>query len=170
MNDIKSDPQADSGFEIKRALPLHRGKKRQYIRLEVEAPITFAYIDLDRPLEDLETNQIEGSILNISGGGVLVESPQGVAEGKYIAMSFELRDYELLTGVVGKVKRLDEDGEDGALMGVEFCQERELINVFGEANVGARLASFDERVKRTILKYIFDRKVAQRLEQGKQSK
>lgn len=163
MNDTKTNPHDDIGFELKRPVQLHRGKKRQYVRLEVEAPITFARIDLDRPLEDLETRQIEGTILNISGGGVLIDSNQGVAEGEYIAMSFELREYEMLSGVVGRVQRLDEDGEDGCLLGVEFCGERELINVFGEANVGARLASFDERVKRTILKFIFDRKVAERL-------
>ncbi|MFH2054760.1 MAG: PilZ domain-containing protein, partial [bacterium] len=166
MNDIKANEQDEIGFEIKRPVQLHRGKKRQYVRLEIEAPITFARIDLDRPLEDLETHQIEGSILNISGGGVLIDSHEPVAEGEYLAMSFELRDYEMVSGVVGRVQRLDDDGEEGCLMGIEFCEERELISVFGEANVGARLASFDERVKRTILKYIFDRKVAERLNKG----
>lgn len=169
MNDTKNNTDIEPGFEIKRPVQLHRGKKRQYIRLEIEAPITFARIDLDRPIEDLETHQIEGTILNISGGGVLIDSPQAVDEGQFIAMSFELRDYELVSGVVGKVKRVDEDGEEGCLMGIEFCDERELISVFGEANVGSRLASFDERVKRTILKFIFDRKVSERLQKGRES-
>ena len=83
-------------------------------------------------------------------------------------MSFELKGCEMVSGIVGKVKRVDDDGEGGYLMGIEFCREEELIDVFGRDNIGTYVSSFDERIKRTLLKYIFTRKVNDKL--GKKDK
>jgi c-di-GMP-binding flagellar brake protein YcgR len=159
----KDKPQQSENFVLERPLTLERKKRRRAVRLEIEAPLTFAPINLDRPLSDLDENQVTGTILNISEGGLLLAGENSAIEGQYISMTFELRDYEMLTGIVGKVKRVDEDGEGGYLMGIEFCQERELIDVFGEANVGTHLNSFDERVKRVLLRHIFNQKVEQRM-------
>ncbi|MCK4856979.1 MAG: PilZ domain-containing protein [candidate division Zixibacteria bacterium] len=163
MTRTKSEDQVD-GFIVKQPLKLYKSKKRRYVRLEISAPVTLAPIDMDRPLEHLSGNEQTGTILNLSGGGVLLSCDQQVPENSYVVMSFELKDCELLTGIVGKVKRVDDDGEEGCLMGVEFCSESELNEVFGAANLGGLISSFDERIKRTLLKYIFTKKVQQRIE------
>lgn len=157
-------PQNDvDSFVVRSPLKLYKSKRRRYVRLEISAPITFAPINLDRPLSEVDVSQNNGTILNISGGGVLLICDRQVTEGDYIAMSFELKGCEMLSGIVGKVKRVDDDGDGGYLMGVEFCPETELLEVFGHDNLGTFVSSFDERVKRTLLKYIFTRKVNQRL-------
>ena len=158
----------DEGFVIKQPLRLYREKRRRYVRLEIAAPITFARLDLDRPLEDAHANQQEGSILNISGGGVLFTCTASLAEGEYLTMNLELTGCDLLTGVAGKVKRVDEDGEGGYLAGVEFCSESELNEVFGNANLGSVISSFDSRVRRFLLRYIFARKVNERIRKQEQ--
>lgn len=151
---------------IKQPLQLFREKKRRYVRLEIAAPVIYSILDLDRPLSDAHTNQLNGTMLNISGGGVLMVTDQPLTEGAYLTLSLELAGADLLTGIAGKVKRVDEDGEGGYLVGVEFCPETELSQVFGQANIGSVISSFDDRVKRFLLRYIFARKVQDRLKES----
>ncbi len=162
--DTTAKNNVEEGFIIKQPLRLYREKRRRYVRLEIAAPITFSAIELDRPLEDAHDNQLTGTILNISGGGVLFTSSSGLAEGQYLTMTLELTGCDLLTGVAGKVKRIDEDGEGGYLVGVEFCAESELNEVFGSTNIGSVISSFDSRVRRFLLRYIFARKVSERIQ------
>lgn len=154
----------DEGFVIKQPLRLYREKRRRYVRLEIAAPVTYTTLDLDRPLEDAHTNQQQGTILNISGGGVLLAGNSAVIEGDYLTMNLELTGCDLLTGVAGKVKRVDEDGEGGYLVGIEFCSEAELNEVFGSANIGSVISTFDNKVRRFLLRYIFARKVNERIQ------
>jgi c-di-GMP-binding flagellar brake protein YcgR len=164
----KTSENSAEGFVVRQPLKLYKSKRRRYVRLEISEPIGYARIDMDRPLSEVDVSKNSGTILNISGGGVLVICEQQVPEGDYIAMSFELKGCEMISGVVGKVKRVDDDGEGGCLMGVEFCRQEDLVEVFGKDNIGAYVSSFDERIKRTLLKYIFTKKVNEKL--GKKEK
>lgn len=159
----ETNQQEIGGFVVRRPLKLYKSKRRRYVRLEISEPVSFARIDLDRPLAEIAEGQHTGTILNISGGGVLMICEHEVPEGDYIAMTFELKGCEMVDGVVGKVKRVDDDGEGGFLMGVEFSPEEELKSVLGEDNIGTFISSFDQRIKRTLLKYIFARRVDDRI-------
>jgi c-di-GMP-binding flagellar brake protein YcgR len=152
-------------FVVRQPLKLYKSKRRRYVRVEISAPVSYIGIDLDRPLTELQEQQAAGTILNISGGGVLIAGEQQVAEDDYVSLTFELRECGLLNGIVGKVKRIDEDGEGGYLMGVEFCSEDKLAEVFGSDAIGTHVSSFDEKVKRTLLRYIFEKKVDAHIEQ-----
>jgi len=157
---------AADNLVIKQPLQLYREKKRRYVRLEIAAPIVYSVLDLDRPLGDAHASQQNATMLNISGGGVLMVCDHQLAEGAYLTMSLELAGSDLLTGIAGKVKRVDDDGEGGYLVGVEFCTDSELNQVFGQANIGSVISSFDDRVKRFLLRYIFARKVQERMNEA----
>ncbi len=159
----KTSENSAEGFVVRQPLKLYKSKRRRYVRLEISEPIGFARIDMDRPLSEVDVNKHTGTILNISGGGVLVICEQHLPEEDYVAMSFELKGCEMISGIVGKVKRVDDDGEGGYLIGIEFCSEENLMEVFGRDNIGTYVSSFDERIKRTLLKYIFTRKVNEKL-------
>ena len=150
---------------IRQPLRLYKERKRRYVRLEIAAPVIFAPIDVDKPLDAVHLNQSTGTILNISGGGALMETTESLAENSFITMDLELAECEILSGIVGKVKRVDENGDQGFLIGVEFCSEDELTSVFGAANIGSVIASFDNKVKRFLLRYIFTSKVNQHLQE-----
>lgn len=155
----------DENFVIKQPLQLYKERKRRFVRLEIAAPVTYGILNIDRPLDEALQNQHNGTMLNLSGGGVLMVVDQDITEGTYLTMSFELAGSDLITGIAGKVKRIDDDGEGGYLVGIEFCSETELNSVFGHANIGSVISSFDNKVKRFLLKYIFARKVQERMEQ-----
>lgn len=156
----------DENFVIKQPLQLYKERKRRFVRLEIAAPVTYGILNIDRPLDEALHNQQNGTMLNLSGGGVLMVVDQSLVEGTYLTMSFELAGSDLITGIAGKVKRVDDDGEGGYLVGIEFCSETELSSIFGSANIGSVISSFDTKVKRFLLKYIFARKVQERMEQS----
>jgi c-di-GMP-binding flagellar brake protein YcgR len=161
----KQDQPSTPGesFVLKQPLQLYKTRRRRYVRLEIAAPIVFSTINVDRPLDHDHLDQQDGTLLNISGGGALLACSKQLAENSYISMNLELSGLEMLTGVVGKVKRVDDDSEGEYLVGVEFCSEKELTSVFGEANIGSVISSFDNRVKRYLLRYVFANKVSRRL-------
>lgn len=158
---------ANGGIVIKQPLQLYKARRRRFVRLEIAAPVVYTPIDIDRPLDHDHLNQQNGTILNISGGGALLSCSQRLTEDSFVSMDLELTGLEMLTGVVGKVKRVDDDGDGEYLVGIEFCSEQELATVFGEANIGSVISSFDNRIKRYLLRYVFANKVAERL-QGEQ--
>ncbi len=149
---------------IKQPLQLYKARRRRYVRLEIAAPVVFSLIDMDRPLDHDHLDQQTGTILNISGGGALLACPAQLPENSFLSMNLELTGLEMLTGVVGKVKRVDDDGDGEYLVGVEFCTEQELATVFGETNIGSVISSFDNRIKRYLLRYVFANKVSERLQ------
>lgn len=153
-------------FVIKQPLQLYKDRKRRFVRLEIAAPVVYGLVNFDRPLDEALQHQKNGTILNISGGGVLMVTDNQLSEGTYLTMSFELSGTELITGIAGKVKRVDDDGDGGYLVGIEFCSETELNSVFGPANIGSVVSSFDNKVKRFLLKYIFAHKVQEHLDRG----
>jgi c-di-GMP-binding flagellar brake protein YcgR len=160
----QSAPSSES-FIVRQALQLYKTRKRRYVRLEIAAPVVFAPLDVDRPLDQDHLDQQTGTILNISGGGVLLACSKRLDEEAYVSLNLELAGLETLAGVIGKIKRVDSDGEDEYLVGVEFCSEKELTTVFGEANIGSVISSFDNRVKRYLLRYVFANKVSERMQE-----
>jgi hypothetical protein len=166
---MTKNKQADSsreGFVIKQPLQLYRARRRRYVRLEIAAPVVYLPLDIDRPLDRDYLKQQTGTLLNISGGGALLACPQRLNENSFVSMDLELTGLEMLTGVVGKVKRVDDDGDGEYLVGIEFCSEQELTAVFGDANIGSVISSFDNRIRRYLLRYVFANKVSERLQGG----
>lgn len=157
---------ASEGHVIRQAVQLYKARRRRYVRLEIAAPVIFTPINIDRPLDHDHLEQITGTILNISGGGALIACSKQLSENGFLSLNLDLNGLEMLTGVVGKVKRVDGDGDGEYLIGVEFCTEKELTAVFGEANMGSVISSFDNRVKRYLLRYVFANKVRERLNGG----
>ncbi len=137
---------------------LERDEQRRFVRLEISTPMQI------RKIKDAggafwaggERRVINGLLLNISAGGVLVEVDQPVCEGEIVCLRFTLQDVESLDSVLGLVKRTDDDGE-GLLVGIEFVTREYLTDIFSRAEMELlddKLADFDERVREVLNRYI----------------
>lgn len=153
----------DSKVAVKKPFKVYHHKRRQYVRLEVNSPIKFKIFnppEMDLNLNDKQT--CIGTVLNISGGGVLMETDYRVREDDYLVMEVSLMDAEPLTGIIGKVKRVDEDEKERPLIGVEFLLAEQLRDEMPEEildSIGDKIFSFDEQIRRMLLKYVFSNKV-----------
>ena len=170
MNDsrvkIISDIETDSNVvSVKKPFRLITENKRRYIRLEVSEPVTFTVVkdttggfwpDGDGPA-------FEGSILNLSAGGVLIVADNGLDEGTIVLLKMDLQDIEVLDHVVAMVKRSDST-DDEYLLGIEFIPREYLNDVFSRAEIDMlanRVASFDEQIRKTLNKYVYYQRVSQ---------
>jgi hypothetical protein len=148
-----------TNIRIRSPFQLHRSEQRQFVRLEISSPMSL------RKIKDIaggfwpggDSYPIDGTILNISAGGVLVEIDEPLSEGDLVAMRFTLREGETLNNVLGVVKRVEAD--DGTfLVGAEFVDRTHLRDklTHGELELlSEQPADFTQSVRDVLEKYIY---------------
>ena len=138
-------------------------QKRRFVRLEVFSPVAFnsIVVETDKRVR-LHPEKKAGVLLNLSGGGVLISTIDRATEGEFILMKFDIKGFDALTNVLGKVKRVEscEDGE--SLMGVEFLSVEQIEDPV-VANGLSRLADhpqeFAQGLSRLISRFVFQRQI-----------
>jgi hypothetical protein len=138
-------------------------QKRRYVRLEVFSPVMFnsIVVEADKRVR-LHPEKRAGLLLNLSGGGVLISTTDRATEGEFVLMKFDLKGFDALTNVLGKVKRVEvcEDGE--CLVGIEFLAIEHIEDPV-IANGLTRLADhpkeFSQGLSRLISRYVFQRQI-----------
>ena len=140
-----------------------KAQKRRYVRLEVFSPVAFnsIVVEADKRVR-LHPEKKAGVLLNLSGGGVLISTTDRASEGEFVLMKFDLKGFDALTNVLGKVKRVEvcEDGE--CLVGIEFLAIEHVDDPV-IANGLSRLADhpkeFAQGLSRLISPYVFQRQI-----------
>lgn len=137
--------------------PIRSSQGRKYVRIEVNSPVNFRLLISKRGKIRLARNQCSGKILNLSGGGILLESGEVIPEGTFLLLSLNLNGLVILEGILGKTKRVEstEDGE--YLVGVEFSSKEELEKFASKEEIErlpVKVASFNHKLKEIILSYV----------------
>jgi hypothetical protein len=114
---------------VKEPFEIEKDNQRRYIRLEILSPVVLAIVkDIFGNFHNCSDDEtVDGSILNISPGGILVELSQPVNEGDIVSMTFSIENSETLDNVLGVVKRLDIN-EGFQLAGIEFVKKDRLTD------------------------------------------
>lgn len=138
-------------------------QRRRYVRLDITSPIQIKLL-VQGEGESQEPGFIPftGEVINVSGGGLLLESTEAMPEDQFVVLELELNGTDMLTGIVGKIKRCDSDSETSHLIGVEFCTEEDIKqNCPPEYQklLGNCCESFSEKVRTLINRYVFNQKV-----------
>lgn len=128
--------QTNQRLRARRPFRVSSENRRRFIRLEINAPM-----EVNR-IKDIfgqywphgEGEPVEGTILNISSGGVLVEIRERLNEGDIVGMNFVLQDVEQVKNVLGIIKRTD-DEEDYQLVGIEFTTREKLADKLSEGEM-----------------------------------
>jgi len=134
-------------------------EKRRFIRLEISSPMSLKRIK-DREghyWAQGDWQVIQGLILNISAGGILVDLDQALEEGDVVSMNFTLQEVEGLDNILGLVKRSDID-TDGCLAGIEFVSREHLSDYFSQSEMellGTEYTNFDSSVRQVLNKYVY---------------
>lgn len=150
-------------ISIKAPFKIEKDEKRRFIRLEITDPLSYSVMK-DR------TNSFwpqgdgpayTGSILNISAGGVLIFSEAPLEEGTLVVVKMMLQGIEVISNVIGLVKRAESD-ENEWLIGIEFITREKLTDYLSTAEyelIPQDYTSFDEHLRNILNKYICTRKV-----------
>jgi hypothetical protein len=165
---ITKKPSAEAETEIqeKSNLPLLIGKNpfpirssqgRKYLRITVNSPVDFRRLLLKRGRIELSKNQCSGRILDLSCGGMLLESDEAVPEGTFLLLRLNLNGCVVLEGVLGKTKRVEPTGDNRYLAGVELCSREDLGKFASEEQIEklpVKVASFDRKLREAISGYV----------------
>lgn len=155
---IKEVTTDDSTVAVLKPFKMERDEQRRFLRLEISSPMSL------NKLRDTGGNfwpngdqhTIHGMILNISGGGVLVDVDQQLLEGDVVSMRFTVQNVETLDNVLGLVKRSDID-EGSFLVGIEFITREYLTDIFSAAEMdllSKKLGDFNTTVRTVLNKYV----------------
>jgi len=165
---VKDVETEKTEISVRKPFRVDRDNKRRFIRLQISSPMTMKKIKdaVGNFWPEGDWHMINGTILNISAGGVLVDIDQPLLEGDVVCMYFTLQEVECLDNVLGLVKRVD--GENGFfLAGIEFITRDYLDDMFsgGELEMLPNdLNNFDDSVREVLNKYVYAERVARQVE------
>ncbi len=136
---------------------------RRFVRIEVSSPVSFVPFRL--PLAGpVDVSQIcNGRVLNISGGGLLLETSAWVEPSDYLLLRIGLFENCHLERVVGRVKRMESTGSGECLLGIEFLTREMLHQLVAELPNGylpSESGAFDEKLRELLSKQIFTKKAS----------
>ena len=157
------DQKGEGIYLIKAPLKVRRTQRRRYIRLDISAPVTFRLLCLEKKEGLVSKMEHNGVILNIGGGGVLLVTKRKLEEGDFIILDMNLEGCEVISGVLGRIKRVEPSDEDEFLVGVEFCPQEELeyyLNSKQITQLPVKVKSFNQKLREVLSKYIFYQQVA----------
>jgi PilZ domain len=149
---------------VKPPFKLQKDHERRYIRLQISGPVGLAI------LKDRAGNfypggdgaSYRGHLLNLSAGGLLLETDTPLEEGTIVSMKMTLQEIEVLDNIIGIIKRAEAEGK-GWLVGVEFVSREYLRDLLSKSELEIlprELAAFDEKVQHVVNKYVYRRKVS----------
>ncbi|OGC90835.1 MAG: hypothetical protein A2W25_12945 [candidate division Zixibacteria bacterium RBG_16_53_22] len=147
-------------MRIERTSDINRTQRRKFVRLDLSGKMQFKTLDTARA--DNPGPELLGTLLNISAGGVLFESPVKVSERGFIIVSFTLKGRQTLDGILAVIKRCEGSKAKGYLIGAEFVTRRN----FGDHDIrqideflppGA--GTFDENLQKLVVQFIYNQQV-----------
>lgn len=162
------DQKGEGIYLIKAPLKVKRTQRRRYIRLDISAPVTFRILSLQTEEGLISKLEHSGVIINVGGGGVLMVTKRKLKEGDFIVLDMNLEGCEVISGVLGRTKRIEQSGDE-FLVGVEFCPQEELEYYLSSeqiAQLPVKVKSFNQRLREVLSKYIFYQQVASKNEEN----
>lgn len=159
MKFVQDVPSEGTTLKVRKPLKIRQEDNRRFVRLVINSSMSV------QKIKDQEGHYwpegdwhiINGMILNVSAGGVLVELDQEVGEGEIVSMQFSLQELTGLENVLGLVKRVDEES-DCFIAGIEFITREKLVDFFTEAELellSENHHNFDESVRQVLNKYVY---------------
>lgn len=157
---IQEVPTDGSAVAARRPFRVESDNRRRFVRIEIASPVTLNKI---RDHEGQfwpqgEWHVINGTILNISAGGILVEIDQQIGEGDVVALHFIMQEVEALNDVLGLVRRVDID-PTGVIAGIAFVTRDEVTDLLSQGQIDMlpeTLDDFEHTVRRVLSRYIFE--------------
>jgi len=159
MKFVQDVPTTGTTLKVRKPLKVRQEENRRFIRLVINSSMSV------QKIKDKEGHYwpegdwhiINGMILNISAGGVLVELDQEVGDGEVVSMQFGLQEVSGMENVLGLVKRVDAEA-DCFIAGIEFIAREKLVDFFSEAELellGGEHQNFDESLRHVLDKYVY---------------
>lgn len=137
-------------------------QKRRYVRLEVFSPVGISEIARTGERVYLRPDKKAGVLLNLSGGGALISTGDVVTQDALVLLRFEIKGFDALENILGRIKRIERQADGESLVGIEFITVEEIedpmlvaaLDKLAEHPMGMKAG-----VSRMISRYVFQRQI-----------
>jgi hypothetical protein len=156
ISDVDVDP---TPVAVRKPFKLMKDNQRRYVRLEITSPVSL------KKIKDIfgsfwpngDAYSIEGSILNISSGGVLVEIDQPLNEGDLVLLRMTVEGIDTIDNILGMAKRCEAADDTAYLVGIEFITRHHLNDLLSQAEaetLDPSCCDFNERIRQVLQQYV----------------
>lgn len=125
-------------------------KKGKVVELELEEPINFK--TCSPPGYEAE-KEGKGEMLTFNEQGILLLTDNPLKEGSFINLFIKFKGLELLEGILGKVKKVEESEEHDFYVGVELYSEEKIKAEALSGLFPEKTGSFEAKLKKSLLEY-----------------
>jgi c-di-GMP-binding flagellar brake protein YcgR len=138
-------------------------QKRRNVRLEIFSPVSFSVVQIEKDKRvRTHPDKKAGVLLNISGGGALISSNDKVGNDDLLLLTFDIKGFDQLSNVLGRVKRVEECEDGERLIGLEYLTAEQIEDEELASNL-ARLPGnpmdFAENLKRVVSRFVFQKQI-----------
>lgn len=140
-------------------------QRRRWVRLEVFSPVEVRELIVDQDEHTVRRafKDKSGMILNISGGGVLLSTFDVLSEDDYLLMKFKIKDFDVLSDVLGRIKRVEACADGENLVGIEFLTPDAVKEPWLADQLSEMIddpLGFSERLHQLVSRYVFSKQVS----------
>jgi hypothetical protein len=156
VSDVSLENEA---VTVKQPFKLSQEDQRRYVRIEISSPMSMRKVKdaFGNFWPEGDTYSIDGTILNMSAGGVLVEINEPLADGEVVLLRFTTQGEKAVDNILGLTKRCEACDESAYLAGVQFIDRQQLLDVMSEAEIDSlsgECDDFQDRVMHMLQQHI----------------
>jgi len=167
---VSIDNKRENITTIKALSDIKRSQRRKFVRIDISGEVTFKAIEFAGADQVQLSLDKKGELLNISAGGVLIDTKMKLRQDDLVLLNFWLKNNQRLENILGLVKRLEgiddaSDEDQGYIAGIEFLT-KEKINSKHPGNVTERLPVkvnfFSDALQQAIVQFVYRQQVENR--------
>ncbi len=149
-------------MNIQKITDTDRVQRRKYVRLDISGEMTYKVVETSTSGDEGLSSEKDGTILNLSAGGVLFEVAKKIKVDSILIVGFVLKENQALNNILAIVKRCEGSKADGYLVGAEFLTKNNIAQ-YGLNKLQDFLppgsGTFDENLQKLIVQFIYDQQV-----------
>ncbi|RKX29879.1 MAG: hypothetical protein DRP47_00645 [Candidatus Zixiibacteriota bacterium] len=143
---------------------VRRVQRRQFVRIEVWQKITYALVPSDNQeiSEPNELEWIEGTVVDISGGGVLLKTNREIKEGTLVVFRLEFLAESGLPSIIAAVCRRSFKNDKIPMSGFELLRYEQLTRAYDSTRLKLlpeSVRAFDIIAQNNLVNFVFKRQV-----------
>ena len=167
---VSIDNKREDIFTLKTISELKRSQRRRFVRIDIAGEVSFKIIDMSNESQPEISLDKKGELLNISAGGILLNTGANLRKGDLVLLNFWLKNSQRLENVLGMVKRHEQEGEDDSgrieyLTGIEFLTKEKISNKYSHdlmQSLPSKVTFFDEALQQAIVQFVYRQQVEHR--------
>jgi len=167
---VAIDEKRENIVTLKAISEISRSQRRRFVRIDVAGQVTFKTVEMSMGHGPEISLDKSGELLNISAGGVLLNSSTNLKRDNLVLLNFRLKNSQRLENVLGVVKRHEQvndpqDSQSDYLTGIEFLtknQATEKLTHDVTETLPSTVNFFDEALQQAIVQYVYKQQIQSR--------